>query len=41
MRSTHEDLMWVTLAGGDRRGALQWLVAQLRWEARLAELEDA
>jgi hypothetical protein len=41
MQRTHQDLTWVTLAGCDRLGALRWLVAQLRWEARLAELERA
>ena len=41
MRRTHEDLTWVTLVGSDRLAALEWLMAQLRWEDRLAELEEA
>jgi len=40
MQRTHEDLLWVTLAGADRLEALQWLLAQIEWEDRLAELED-
>jgi hypothetical protein len=38
MRRTHENLM-STVAGQDQVAALEWLVSQLLWEDRLAELE--
>jgi hypothetical protein len=40
MRRTHQNFSWVTLAGSDRLEALAWLIEQLRWEERLAELEE-